>query len=133
MDKIQEIVNKYLILDLTNIILEYYIPTKFTFFYCVIHDQGFVIENEEDTSSIFNGRSSLSNINTCGVNGCVHENNGTIEISTLNFTLINNLKRVNYEKYGGGWKFDYFKLEFFKENGNRICCPPYLEELFNID
>jgi hypothetical protein len=88
--------------------------TYYIFLYCTIHDDGFIIKSENtEIPADYN-----YNI-TCKCEGsefCDFIYNGMISYDGINIKEIDSILR-NYEKFGGGFKFKYYKRYFEKESG----------------
>jgi hypothetical protein len=86
--------------------------TYYIFLYCTIHDDGFVIKSENTEIP----EDSNYNI-TCKCEGsefCDFIYNGMVSYDGTMIKEIDPILR-NYEKFGGGFKFEYYKNYFDEE------------------
>ena len=102
-----------------------------------LSDQGCIVEG--------NHLDIPDRIKPCGsspFDECYLYFNGLLEIRQSNvyripqkrqqgtFDIVGGPNDINYERFGGGWEFEYYKSCFYDVNGNEISCPPYLHDYF---
>ena len=86
--------------------------TYHIFLYCIIHDDGFVIEsNKSDIPEDYNIKCKCD-----GSNLCDFIYNGMLYIKEIDIKEIDPIL-LNYDKYGGNFKFEYYK-NYFKKNSD---------------
>lgn len=72
--------------------------TEYYFLYCRTHDDGMIVESANNVKN----HSCNSNIT------CTFEYNGLVKFDGKNIREINKVRR-DYDRYGGGFKFEFYK------------------------
>ena len=86
----------------------------YTFFYCMMHDQGFIITGNQPY--VPDGY-SMQHCNRC--ESCDWCKMGVIQYDGYAFDIIEPLT-FDYDKYGGGFKFCLYQNTLTDEKGNTI-------------
>ena len=73
---------------------------EYYFIYCTKHDDGVIVESNNNNNRC--NSNSNSNID------CTFIYNGIVKVDRKNIVEINKVRR-NYDVYGGGFRFEYYK------------------------
>lgn len=96
----------------------------FTVFYCVEHDQGFLVAGDWVEPP--------ENVNFCAndpARPCLFERHGLLR-QAAGGVEVTGFDR-DYDRYGGGWKYEYFTQEVYNEQGQVIDCPEFVVNVIN--
>lgn len=95
---------------------------EFSVFYCLVHDEGFVVAGHHECD----GEEFAHYV--CGTNSarpcnCLRVGN----VSSDDRDIIHD---VDYTRFMGGWKSDYYIRNVFNSAGENINCPGWLRMYF---
>ena len=91
-----------------------YNTNTFTFMYCMMHDDGFIIQGNHDCvpeGYVMRHSTQCEFCDWC--------NMGVVEVNNDEINIINTV-RVNYDRYGGGFIFRLYLGTLTDDKGNSI-------------
>lgn len=98
---------------------------SFTAFYCLTHDQGFLVKGDFETLP--------EAVRPCGAypfRACDSIVLGGLEVEGNEARALDFDMDFDYDIYGGGWERSYFVQEVYLHTGEKIDAPPALNDLF---
>lgn len=114
------ITNEFAIKSFNNFPKIYYV-----FMYCLYHDDGYLLKVDEKNfqANKLNYDNYLRDKNACCVHNsdtCCYKMNGILLNDGLPTLSIYSCVERDYDKYCGGYKFEYFKKNFMDKELNKL-------------